>query len=270
MLHTGSSLKPQLALVFLMAKRKTIGKLLSPAEYIKLYSTMQLDAKKNPQIDSLINQHILPNKNRYVNIRNQLIASTDAAAIRNLTCFATPDTISNKVLNGKGLRSNTFTIPTSVPETKGIPWYVIALIHYIECGFNFSKHLFNGDALSDYTHKFPPGYPHLNHKPPFTFEESAVNALKYESFDKIDHWNVPVILKNLEKYNGFGYEMYQNMNSPYLWSGSDIYTKGKYVEVKNNGIWKTQFNPEDVSSQIGTAVILKRMELRALINIVYN
>lgn len=255
-----------------MAKRKTIGKLLSPAEYVKLYSTMQLDAKKNPQIDSLINHHILPNKKRYVAIRNQLIGSPESAITRNLICFANPaDTTSvNKVLKAQGLRSNTFIIPTSVPETKGIPWYVIALIHYIECGFNFSKHLFNGDALSDYTHKFPPGYPHVKHKPPFTFEESAVNALKYEGFDKIDHWSVPVILKNLEKYNGFGYEMYQNMNSPYLWSGSDIYKKGKYVEVKKNGVWKTQFNPEDVSGQIGTAVILKRMELRALINIVYN
>jgi lysozyme family protein len=256
-----------------MAKRKTIGKKLSSAEYVKLYSTMHIDAKKNTEIDSLINRHILPNKSRYVNIRNQVVGSSNATASRNLICFANPaDTVSiARVLKSQGLTSNTFTIPSSVPETKGIPWFVIALIHYIECGFSFSRHLFNGDLLSDYTHKYPPGYPHVNHKPPFTFDESAVNALKYEGFDKIDHWNVAAILQNLEKYNGFGYEMYQNMNSPYLWSGSDIYKKGKYVEVKQaNGKWKTQFNANDVSTQLGTAVILKRMELRALINIVYN
>lgn len=232
---------------------------------------MQLDSKKIPQTDSLINQ-VLRNKDRYVNIRNQLIGASGSTGVRNLICFANPaDTVSiNKVLKSQGLFSNTFTVPMPVSESKGIPWYVIALIHYIECGFDFSKHLFNGDTLSDYTHKFPPGYPHVNHKPPFTFEESAVNALKYEGFNKLDHWNVPVILKNLEKYNGFGYEMYQNMNSPYLWSGSDIYKKGKYVEVKKNGVWKTQFNANDISSQIGTAVILKRMELRGLISLIYN
>lgn len=253
-----------------MAKRKTIGKILSPAEYVKLYSTMHLDAKKGPEIDAIINQHILPNKNRYVKIRDQIVGS--ASVSRPLICFKNPEDNGsvNQVLKSIGNRSNMFNVPTSVPETKGIPWYVIALIHYIECDFNFAKHLFNGDSLNDFTHKHPAGYPHVNHKPPFTFEESAVNALKYEGLDKIDHWSVPVILKNLEKYNGFGYEMYQNMNSPYLWAGSDIYRKGKYVEVKKNGIWKTQFDADEISGQIGTAVLLKRMELRALINIVYS
>ncbi|OKS87542.1 hypothetical protein [Mucilaginibacter polytrichastri] len=255
-----------------MAKSKKIGKILSPAEYVKLYSTMKLDGKKIAQIDLLIDHKIIPNKNRYVSIRNQVVGAVDSNITRNLICFANPEDTASiaSVLKGQGLRNNTFTIPAPVADSKGVPWFVIALIHYIECDFNFSKHLFNGDSLKDYTHRFPPGYPKVHHKPPFTFDESAVNALKYEGFDKIDHWNVPVILKNLEKYNGFGYEMYQNMNSPYLWSGSDIYKSGKYIETKKDGKWKSDFYPKAVSSQLGTAVILKRMETRGLITIIYN
>jgi lysozyme family protein len=255
-----------------MAKSKKIGKILSPAEYVRLYSTMKLDGKKISQMDLLIDQKIIPNKSRYVSIRNELVGSPVSSVAQNLV-FANLNNIFSiaNVLQTPVLPAFTFTMPPApVADTKGIPWFVIALIHYIECDFNFSKHLFNGDSLKNYTQKFPPGYPKVHHKPPFTFDESAVDALKYEGFDKIDHWSVPVVLKCLEKYNGFGYEMYQNMNSPYLWSGSDIYKTGKYIEVKKKGVWKSGFYPKAVSGQLGTAVILKRMETRGLINIIYN
>jgi lysozyme family protein len=42
------------------------------------------------------------------------------------------------------------------------------------------------------------------------------------------------------------------MNSPYLWSGSNHYTKGKFI---HDG----QFDPEAVSKQIGAGTMLRYM-----------
>ncbi|MBE5320826.1 hypothetical protein IM793_16775 [Pedobacter sp. MR2016-19] len=67
------------------------------------------------------------------------------------------------------------------------------------------------------------------------------------------------MLIRLEKYNGFGYEMYHKVNSPYLWGGSDFYSKGAYLELKENN-YKTKWYGDKISDQLGTAVILKRME----------
>lgn len=141
-----------------------------------------------------------------------------------------------------------------------IPWYFIACVHYLECSFSFKKHLHNGDPLTGYTVQVPAGRPKVGHPPPFTFNESAVDALKFMGFDKVRSWILPFILRKLEAYNGFGYFKYKKINSPYLWSFSNHYTKGKYVK-------DGKFDKEAVSQQTGSAVILKRMEERGLIYI---
>jgi hypothetical protein len=57
----------------------------------------------------------------------------------------------------------------------------------------------------------------------------------------------------LERYNGWGYRLYHpHVLSPYLWSGSNHYTSGRYVA---DGTW----SETAVSQQIGAAVILRRM-----------
>jgi lysozyme family protein len=53
----------------------------------------------------------------------------------------------------------------------------------------------------------------------------------------------------LETYNGFGYR-FQGLVSPYLWSFSNLYAKGKYVA-------DNKFDPEAVSQQCGAGLILK-------------
>lgn len=152
-----------------------------------------------------------------------------------------------------------------------IPWYFIALVHYRESGNDFSRHLHNGDSLKRFTVKQPPHRPLVLHGPPFSFEESAVDALIYQG--KKDGWNDRWDLKNilirLEKYNGFGYEMYRGVNSPYLWGGSDLYAKGQYVELKKNN-YKTSWDAESVSTQIGTAVLLKILEKLGKVQISKN
>ncbi|GGH01315.1 hypothetical protein [Mucilaginibacter phyllosphaerae] len=143
-----------------------------------------------------------------------------------------------------------------------IPWYFIACVHYMECSFSFKRHLHNGDPLTGYTVHVPANRPKVGHAPPFTFEESAVDALKLMKYDQVTNWSLSYILLKLEGYNGFGYNR-KGIHTPYLWSYSNHYTKGKYVK---DGV----YDANAVSTQLGAAVILKRMEQRALISIPRN
>ena len=69
--------------------------------------------------------------------------------------------------------------------------------------------------------------------------------------DKIEHWTVARALYEFERYNGFGY-IKRKVNSPYLWSYSTLYERGKYIA---DGKWSASA----VSSQCGAAVILRCM-----------
>jgi lysozyme family protein len=130
----------------------------------------------------------------------------------------------------------------------GIPWIFIGVIHAMECGFNFAAHLHNGDPLTGRTAHVPAARP-VEGSPPFTWRHSAVDALKMKRFHEVDDWTVPHMLFLLEKFNGFGYRMRQAV-TPYLWSFSNLYQKGKYVK---DGV----FDSEAVSKQCGAALVLK-------------
>jgi lysozyme family protein len=129
-----------------------------------------------------------------------------------------------------------------------VPWYVIAVIHELESGADFSTHLHNGDPLSARTRQVPKGRPAAGN-PPFTWEESAIDALGYDGAAGIKDWNISATLRFLEQYNGLGYRN-KGIYSPYLWSCTNHYTKGKYVA---DGVW----NAEAVSNQIGCAALMK-------------
>jgi lysozyme family protein len=137
-----------------------------------------------------------------------------------------------------------------------VPWYVIAVIHNMECGLDFTKHLHNGDSLKRRTVNVPVGRPKTG-QPPFTFEASALDALEYDKFTAWSDWSIGGICYKLEGYNGWGYRAH-NINSPYLWSYSNLYTRGKYTE---DNVW----SKTATSRQCGAAVILRRMsELGAI------
>lgn len=128
-----------------------------------------------------------------------------------------------------------------------IRWYHIALIHEMECTQNFSRYLGNGQRLSQRTTIVPKG------RGPFSsFEAGAVDAIKYDKLDKVQDWSIGNTLYILEGFNGYGYSLYRNINSPYLWSGSNNYTAGKYIA--DNVYSKTA-----VSSQIGIALLLQNV-----------
>lgn len=136
-----------------------------------------------------------------------------------------------------------------------IPWYFVGIIHSMESGQSFSRHLHNGDPLTARTIQVPSGRPKTGN-PPFTWEVSAADALKYHDLDQVSEWTLTRILFEFERYNGWGYRLYhQHVYSPYLWSCSNQYTKGKYIA---DGTW----SETAVSQQIGAVVLLRRLEER--------
>lgn len=139
---------------------------------------------------------------------------------------------------------------TNTKEFSAQPWMFIAITHTLECSGDFKKHLHNGDPLTNRTVRVPAGRP-VEGEPPFTWIESAVDAIRYMNIDKWRDWSVSGILYLLEKYNGFGYRRY-NINTPYLWSFTNHYAKGKFIV-------DGKFDRNFVSKQIGAAVLLRRL-----------
>ena len=71
----------------------------------------------------------------------------------------------------------------TVSETQGTPWSFIAVVHNMEASLNFTKHLHNGDPLSSRTVQVPADRPKKGN-PPFTWEESASDALSIRDWDQ--------------------------------------------------------------------------------------
>jgi len=141
---------------------------------------------------------------------------------------------------------------TKVGTPLAIPWYVIGVIHCMEGSLNFGTHLHNGDPLNARTVHVPEGRPPTG-QPPFTWEESAIDALRFDHLADWRDWSIPGILYRLEAYNGFGYRTrHPEVPTPYLWSFSNHYESGKYVA-------DGRFSATAVSDQCGAAVLLRNM-----------
>jgi lysozyme family protein len=140
----------------------------------------------------------------------------------------------------------------------GTPWYVPGVIHSLESGQRFDRHLHNGDLLTARTTHVPAGRP-ARGSPPFTWEASAQDALELKGLQRWHDWSVAGAMFKLEEYNGWGYRQFHpDVLSPYLWSYSQHYTRGKYVA-------DGRFDPKAVSQQCGAGVLLRRMVDRDLL-----
>lgn len=140
----------------------------------------------------------------------------------------------------------------AVERATGVPWWAIAILHTLESSQNFGTHLHNGDPLTAPTVQEPKGRP-VNWHPGMTWEESAIDAITVggHRLDRIEDWSVGQALEAFERYNGLGYRN-RKLMTPYLWSGSNFYEKGKFV--KDHG-----FDPNAVSAQVGAALLLRRV-----------
>lgn len=136
----------------------------------------------------------------------------------------------------------------SLQRQTNVPWYFIGLLHLRESNCDFNTHLHNGDPLSARTVHVPAGRP-LTGTAPFSFEYSAIDAIKQKSYDKITDWSIERMAYCFEKYNGFGYRG-KRINSPYLWASSNQYTRGKYIR---DGV----FSAATIDTQLGVMLVLK-------------
>ena len=142
----------------------------------------------------------------------------------------------------------------TVSSSTRVPWFIIAVLHQRESSANFNTHLHNGDPLSAQTRHVPVGRPPAGN-PPFTWEESAIDALTMpaHALHQVPSWTIEPTCYEIEKYNGFGYRNnHPSVKSPYLWSFSNIYECGKYVA---DGV----FDPDAIDKQCGTMPLLRRM-----------
>lgn len=136
-----------------------------------------------------------------------------------------------------------------------LPYYVVGLIHNMEASFNWNSVLHNGEKIigtGKKTKLVPAG------QGPFaTWEEAAIDAMRGR-VSRSPGWDIPNILRFLEGYNGFGYRnkrlgpvpAYDNLYSPYLWSGTTVYLGGRYV---SDGV----FDIKSWSQQVGCASVMK-------------
>ena len=136
--------------------------------------------------------------------------------------------------------------------TVGVPWVMVGALHMRESSCDFGTHLHNGDPLTAKTVHVPAGRPATG-SPPFTWEESAVDALTVSPHElgKIVNWNMERILFECEKYNGWGY--IGKCNSPYIWACTNHYTGGKYVA-------DGKYDPNAWDKQVGCAAIFKILD----------
>lgn len=112
----------------------------------------------------------------------------------------------------------------------GMPWFIVGGIHERESSRNFLRHLHEGSSLQSRTAYVPKGRP-LHPNPAYTFQQSAEDALYVLKQEDTVQWtNTSKALYAIELYNGLGYRKYHpDVPSPYLWSGTTKYTRGKYV-----------------------------------------
>lgn len=143
-----------------------------------------------------------------------------------------------------------------IERDTGVPWPLIGVLHLRESSMDFNTYLGNGQPLNMRTTIEPTG------RGPFrSFKEGAIDALRIDaltavvqSTDRWDlgrswgSWPIEKMIHYAERLNGLGY-WYKGLPSPYVWGGSNVQVRGKYVSDGN-------FDPNEMDRQPGCAPIL--------------
>ena len=135
-----------------------------------------------------------------------------------------------------------------VASKTNVPAELIAAIHWRESGGNFDAYLHNGTKIGETLDTIN------GSKIFYSWQDSALDALTNYGGnpDNIIQDDFQSYCDYAEHYNGMGYSKYHNMNSPYVWAGTNLYSSGKYVQDGN-------FDPNKVDRQLGVAVMLKTL-----------
>lgn len=107
-------------------------------------------------------------------------------------------------------------------------WVMIGGIHLREGDCSFRTHLHNGDSLKYRTVHVPAGRPRSPAQPPFTWEQSAEDALRMRGLQHLGSFSVELCAYTDEGYNGWGY-WEKGQTSSYDWAGTNDHAAGKFV-----------------------------------------
>lgn len=151
-----------------------------------------------------------------------------------------------------------------IEKDTGVPWFVIAVIHERESSQRWDRSIAQGDPWNKPSVHVPTG------RGPFaSFRAAAYDALVNcaPRAARWTDWSIGGALCLLEQYNGLGYANgpysrlpdgskvhYPPMPSPYVWGGTNIQAKGKYVR---DGV----FDINTMDGQLGVAGLLMAMQL---------
>lgn len=178
---------------------------------------------------------------------NEMLVNQNIVDLKGkILIYNIPKIVDNKVNSIIANKERYETISHTFPNP--IKWYHVALIHEMECTQNFNCYLGNGQRWNKKTTIVP-----TNRGPFKSFEEGAIDAIKFDKLDKVLDWSIGNTLYILEAFNGLGYAKYRGINSPYIWSGSNKYQSGKYIA-------DNVYSKNAVSTQIGIALMLHKLE----------
>ncbi len=132
-----------------------------------------------------------------------------------------------------------------------VPAELVAAIHWRESSGSFKKYLHQGDPLGKQAVNVPTNIPIFH-----DWHKAAVHALtmsdKAANRDNLginaDTEDPATLASYAEAYNGLGYH-YRGKPSPYVYSGTDAYTSGKYVR-------DSQYSNGTVDKQLGVITMM--------------
>lgn len=139
----------------------------------------------------------------------------------------------------------------AVEKRNNVRWFAVAIIKEREAGSDpaFKRSIAQGDPWDVKSKNVP-----KNRGPFKSWDDAAddalINCSPYAA--RWQDWSAGGMMTILEKYNGVGYAN-RGLPSPYIWSATNQYVKGKYVR---DGV----FDPEFVDQQIGCAALLLAMQ----------
>lgn len=134
-----------------------------------------------------------------------------------------------------------------VSEKTKTPVLWLMAIAERESSSDMRTYLGNGQSLSHVTTQVPRG------RGPFpTWEAGAIDALHLLNIERVwPDWSWPRMLYEGEKWNGFGPRLH-GRRTGYLWSGTDAYDGGKYIE---DDVW----SPTAHDPQLGIVPLMRAL-----------
>lgn len=136
----------------------------------------------------------------------------------------------------------------AVTAVNGVPVVFIATSFHREASSDFSKNPAQGWPLNSISRIIPRNGPFKS------WHDAALAAYRLNGLDKVGaaNWTWELFCFYGEMFNGFGYRDYHAMHTPYLWGGTNIQTRGKYVA-------DGKFDPDHFDEQLGIVPVARRM-----------